>query len=322
MTYEEILRLPKIELHCHLDGSLSVPFVQKVLGAEVSAQMLQVGMECESLTEYLSKFDLPLQCLISRKNLSDAAFELLRTVSRENVRYIEVRFAPMLSVSEGLSAEQVIAAVLEGLRKGREKYQVDFNVIVCAMRHHNSRENIKMLKAAAHFLGKGVCGADLAGDENKYPMNEFGYLMREAQDLGFPMTVHAGETGNVQNIWDAVNMGAKRIGHGIAMSGREDLKKVCVQKGIGFELCPISNMQTKAATKENYPIREFLERGLKVTVNTDNRLVSHTSLTEEIDFLQKNYGLEEREICSLMRNAVEVSFADDKLKEKLYGMYE
>ena len=146
--------------------------------------------------------------------------------------------------------------------------------------------------------------------------------MREAQDLGFPMTVHAGETGNVQNIWDAVNMGAKRIGHGIAMSGREDLKKVCVQKGIGFELCPISNMQTKAATKENYPIREFLERGLKVTVNTDNRLVSHTSLTEEIDFLQKNYGLEEREICSLMRNAVEVSFADDKLKEKLYGMYE
>lgn len=306
-----------IDLHCHLDGSLSLEYIQSILGDQITQEDIQAPDNCQSLTEYLSKFDIPLKCMQNEEHLKGAAWDFMRLAARDNVRYIEVRFAPMLSVHEGLKVHRVIEAVLSGLEKGKEEYHIDYNVIVCAMRHHSVEDNLEMLKAARSFLGSGVCGADLAGDENHYPMKNFIPLFQEVKKMEMPFTIHAGECGSPENIKGAIGCGAARIGHGIAMAGRRDIQELCRRKHIGIEMCPISNLQTKAASIDNYPLRQFLDEKLLVTINTDNRTVSNTNLGKEKKFIQKQYGITEEDIRAMTRNAIEISFADDEVKNRL-----
>ena len=322
MTLEELTLLPKVELHCHLDGSLSREFVEARLGRTVSQKELQVEESCTSLAEYLEKFSLPGLCLMDEKGLEDAGYDVLKGMSKENVLYAEIRFAPLLSETADMNCRKVIEALLKGLERGKKEFCIDFGVITCAMRHHSQEENFRMLKTAREYLGCGVCAADLAGAEAAYPMNEFMELFRNARKLEMPFTIHAGECGSVQHIIDAVAAGAGRIGHGIAMKGHYHLQRELADKRIGIEMCPISNLQTKAVqSPEEYPIREFLNAGVKVSVNTDNRTVSNTTLTKELQFIQKTYGITDEEILLLMKNAAETVFAGDAIRERLYGKW-
>lgn len=319
MTVDELKKLPKVELHCHLDGSLSKEFIQTRLGRAVSERELVVSDECTSLAEYLQKFDLPGACLKDEEGLEGAGYDVLRTMSYENVCYAEIRFAPLLSVTEEMDTEQAITALLKGLNSGKKDFGIEYNVITCAMRHHSEDQNFRMLKVARQFLGKGVCAADLAGAESQYPMVEFMELFRKTKELGMPYTIHAGECGSVKNIVGAVQTGAGRIGHGIAMRREPVIQEMVRKAHIGVEMCPSSNLQTKAVERGvEYPLREFLDAGLMVTINTDNRTVSNTSMTKELEFVQCAYGITDAEIIRLMKNAVEVAFADDDVKNKLY----
>ena len=281
MTIEQLKALPKAELHCHLDGSLSRKFMERQLGRRVQQEELSVSDDCTSLAEYLEKFSLPGQCIMDEKGLE---------------------------------------AILKGLERGRADFGTEFGVITCAMRHHSQEDNSRMIKTAREYLGYGVCAADLAGAEAAYPMAQFMELFQNTRKLEMPFTLHAGECGSVQNIVDAVKAGAGRIGHGIAMRGHYNIQKELADRGIGIEMCPISNLQTKAVNSPSeYPIREFLNTGLKVSINTDNRTVSNTSLTKELQFIQDTYGIQEEEIRLMMKNAVDTAFATDEVKERLYS---
>ena len=187
MTIDELKKLPKIELHCHLDGSLSREFIGTRLGRAVSVRELSVEEDCRSLAEYLEKFDLPCSCLKDEDGLEGAGYDVLRTMSRENVCYAEIRFAPLLSVTEEMGTGQVISALLKGLEKGKKDFGVEYNVITCAMRHHSEEENYQMIRTAREFLGKGVCAADLAGAEAVYPMSDFMSLFKRVKELGMPL---------------------------------------------------------------------------------------------------------------------------------------
>ena len=318
MTRDELVALPKVELHCHLDGSLSKNFIEKRLGRKISQEELSVSDDCRSLNEYLEKFDLPGQCLMDEEGLREAGYDVLRSMHQENVYYAEVRFAPLLSETSDMDCRKVIEAVIAGMNKGKQDFGIDYGIITCAMRHHSAEENLRMLQIAREYLGDGVCAADLAGAEALYPMSEFMDVFETVKKLGMPFTLHAGECGNIQNIIDSVEAGAGRIGHGIAMRGHQELQSELAKKGIGIEMCPISNLQTKAVqSTAEYPLREFLDAGLKVSINTDNRTVSNTSLAKELEFVQKTYGVSGEEIRKMMQNAVETAFAGDDVKERL-----
>ena len=277
MTRDKLTVLPKVELHCHLDGSLSREFIERRLNRKVSQSELSVSDDCRSLNEYLEKFDLPGKCIMDEEGLSEAGYDVLKSMKQENVCYAEIRFAPLLSETEDMNCAKVIEALLAGLEKGKKDFGIEYGVITCAMRHHSEEENRRMIRTAREYLGYGVCAADLAGAEALYPMSEFMELFQETKKLGMPFTLHAGECGSVQNILDSVEAGAGRIGHGIAMRGHREVQKELQRKGIGIEMCPVSNLQTKAVeSTKDYPMREFLDNGLKVTVNTDNRTVSNT----------------------------------------------
>ena len=321
MTQETLKELPKIELHCHLDGSLSRSFIEKRLGRTVRPEELSVSENCTSLNEYLEKFDLPGRCIMDEEGLSGAAYDLLSQMNEENVCYAEIRFAPILSETKKMDSRKVIEAVISGMEQGKKDFGIEYGVIVCAMRHHSTEDNMRMIKTAREYLGSGVCAADLAGAEALYPMSEFMDIFTETKKMGMPFTLHAGECGNPQNVIDSINVGAGRIGHGIAMRGNQEIRKMAKKADIGIEMCPISNLQTKSVNSmAEYPMREFLDAGLKVSVNTDNRTVSNTSLTKELEFIQKNYGIRDEEILQMMKNAIDTAFADDSIKDKICKM--
>ena len=247
MTIKELTALPKVELHCHLDGSLSHGFIEKRLGRKVSQSELSVSEDCRSLNEYLEKFDLPGKCIMDETGLKEAGYDVLKSMKQENVCYAEIRFAPLLSETPDMNCNKVIEALLAGLEKGKRDFGIEYGVITCAMRHHSEEENARMLRTAREYLGHGVCAADLAGAESLYPMSEFMELFKKTKALGMPFTLHAGECGSVQNILDSVEAGAGRIGHGIAMRGHADIQKELQKKGIGIpqraeDLNPLSDL--------------------------------------------------------------------------------
>lgn len=315
-----IQQLPKLELHCHLDGSLTKAMVERYLGHPVSENELTVSKDCRSLTEYLKKFDLPLQCLQDEKGLEEGAYAFVEEAEKENVQYIEVRFAPMLSVHDSLSCGKVIEAVRTGMERARADFGVRYGIIVCAMRHHTGEQNMEMLKCARQFLGHGVCALDLAGDESMYPTSGFRDLFQEARRLEMPFTIHSGETGSVENVRTAYELHARRIGHGIALKKDPELLRLYSEAGIGVEMCPTSNFQTKAVQSwEEYPLMQFLEKGIKVSINTDNRTVSATTMTEELTRIYQQYGKDDQLIMKLLQNAAETAFNPeviDIFKEK------
>lgn len=309
----------KIELHCHLDGSLNLNFVEEMLREEgiylereKLEKELSVSEDCTSLTEYLEKFALPLRCLQTKEGLRRASYELVCDVAKEDVKYIEVRFAPMLSREKGLTCEEVIASVVEGLQKGQEECGVYASAIVCAMRHHSLEQNMEMLKAARPFVGKGVCALDLAGDESAFPTELFRPLFEQAKKWEIPFTIHSGECGSVDNVREAIALGAKRLGHGIALEKSKELRELCKTNKIGIEMCPTSNLQTKAVEGiEKYPLEQFVKEGLLVSIHTDNRTVSKTTLEKE----QTYFSEDVIRIC--MRNAIETAFTTEEVKQEL-----
>ena len=311
--------MARIDLHCHLDGSLSKHCIETLVGRSVDLEELQVDMDCKSLAEYLKKFDLPLEGLQTEQGLYMAGLDFMKSSAEQKLDYVEVRFAPLLSVHDGLSCRSVIEQVLLGLEEGKKRYGVEYGVIVCAMRHHLEEENRKMIRCAREFLGEGVCGVDLAGNEAAFPMTLFRNLFEQVKQWEMPFTIHAGECGNADNIKDAILCGARRIGHGIAMRTRRDIMDLCKEKRIGIEMCPISNLQTKAISDiKSYPMREFLDHRLLVTLNTDNRTVSQTSLEKEIAFVKAFADITEDDIRIMSQNAIEIAFASDDVKHKLW----
>lgn len=321
MLNKEFLNQPKIDLHCHLDGSMTLESISKLCGREVSLSEVQVSKQCGSLAEYLEKFDLPVACIQTREGLKHAAFDFLMDLQKDHVKYVEVRFAPQLSTVQGLSCKEIMEAVLDGLKDAGESCGIYYEVIACMMSHHTEETNLQMLEECREFLGEGLCAVDLAGDEAGFPRRPFYPLFEKAKNMGYPFTIHSGECGNVEHIRMAAEWGAARIGHGIAMMGHPDVQKLLAQKHIGVEMCPISNYQTRALQAEAfYPIREFAKAGIPVTINTDNRLVSNTSIQKEMIFLHEKFGITEEELKQYQKNAIETAFCDDAVKQELWKL--
>ncbi len=299
----------KTELHCHLDGSLPKEWLEETLQRKVRPEEITAPTDCSSLTEYLEKFDLPVSCLQILSRLESAACAFGREAAEEQVEYMEVRFAPALHLTEGLTCSQVIRAVDTGLKRVKTETGMEYGIIVCAMRNHSMEQNLQMLEEAAALKDTNTAALDLAGDESAYPTELFRELFQRARGLGMPFTIHSGETGSLENVKLALDYGAKRIGHGIALKEDRGLMRAFAEQGIGVEMCPTSNFQTKAVTSwEEYPLPAFLEAGIPVSINTDNRTVSGTTLTKELELVYRQYGQDEGMIKQLLENAEKTRF--------------
>ncbi|GKU78738.1 adenosine deaminase [Paenibacillus sp. L3-i20] len=326
---ERIHTLPKVDLHLHLDGSVlpeTIIDLARESGATLPAwepeqliPYMKVEGECESLAEYLDKFHFVGEFLHTAHALERVAYELVSQANDQNCPYIEVRFAPQLHCNKGLSMDEVIEHVLIGLKRGEEEFGVIARVIAICLRGHSEEMNEAVVDAAARFFGKGIVAVDLAGAEAAFPPEVYEHIFAKAGQLGLPITIHAGEAAGASSVETAVRMlGATRIGHGVRMREDASVMELIKSRRIPLELCPISNLQTKAvASWDDYPLRDYFDQGFIVTVNTDNLTVSDTTITKEYEMLQKHLNFTEEELCQIVRNGVEAAFIQGEEKDKL-----
>ena len=318
---EEFLReLPKTDLHVHLDGSVRLSTIldladqqRVVLPADTEdelAQAIHMGQMCEDLNDYLKAFDVTLAVLQDEEALHRVAYELAEDAARENVRYMEVRYSPILHTRKGLSLTRIVECVLEGLGEARRDYGIRCELIICGIRHIAPEQSLRLAELTAAYKNKGVVGFDLAGAEHDYPAKahrEAFYLVR---NNNINTTIHAGEAYGPESIHQAIHVcGAHRIGHGTRLREDGDLLNYVNDLRIPLEVCLTSNVQTRAVkTFRSHPLRFYYDFGARVTINTDNRLVTDTSVTKEYRTAVETFGFDVWDVKQLVINGFKSAF--------------
>ncbi|MCD8204470.1 MAG: adenosine deaminase [Coprobacillus sp.] len=317
-----------IDLHLHLDGSLSLDEIMhlcemnKVEPPKSLESALRVSSDCKSLEEYLTKFDFPLTLLQNEESLVYAFYSLVKRLYKRGYIYIEIRFAPLLHTKGGMSIDEVVEAAIKGCRQAlSETVNFDVNLILCCMRNASKEENIETVRAADRHRDS-IAAVDLAGPEALHPASYFQEVFDLAHDLNLNITVHAGEATGSNEVMDAIKLlHAKRIGHGVHLELTKENLDVVHFNNIGFEFCPTSNVQTTSLPSYSAcPIKEFLQNNILVTINCDNITVSNTHVFDEFEHLMKEVGLDKGEIYQLLFNAITISYTDENEKKWLKGI--
>lgn len=321
--------LPKIDLHVHLDGSLRPETVLELtrrdelpFGFETLDDVLavcRVSEKCESLVDYLKVFDVTLQVMQKTEDIERIAFELAEDAHRENVRYMEVRYSPMLHTEQGLALDDVVAAVQRGLDRAQHRYGIVTGQIVCGIRHISPDSSLELARLAVRWKGRGVVAFDLAGAEKDFPAKDHLDAFYYVRNHNLPVTIHAGEAFGPESIQQAVHhCGANRVGHGTHLAEDPELMQWINDRRIPVEMCLASNMQTRAIRDwEDHPIRRFMAEGLRVTLNTDNRLVSGTTVTREYALAVEHYGLETPQLTKIILDGFKSAFLPQAEKARL-----
>ena len=316
------------DIHLHLDGSLSpeavIAVAQKeniklpTYSKEELVSYLQAPEDCPSLNELLKRFDIPNLVLQSKFGLSYCTLDLLKRISDDGVKYAEIRMAPQLSTAKGLSQEEVIQTMVEALKEGEKKFGIKSNLIVCMMRGENTKEaNIETVELAKKYRNDKVVAVDIAGAEALFPNELFAFEFALVKKYGLNLTIHAGEASGPESVKSAIEFGADRIGHGIHAIADKKVCELLKTLEICLEICPKSNLDTKAIKSyDELPVRQFLDMGIKVSINSDDMTVCNTSVKKEYATLAR-LGYKENELREFALNTINASFADEATKQQL-----
>jgi adenosine deaminase len=329
LTRELLHKLPKTDLHCHLDGSLRLKTIlelaerQRVKLAATDeaglARAIHMGERCKDLEEYLKAFDITCSVLQTEEALERTAFELAEDAAKENVWHLEVRYAPVLHTRRGLSLARINDAVLAGLKRAGRKYDISTGVILCGIRNMAPRDSYRLAELAVAYKGRGVVAFDLAGGEAGNPAKDHQESFALVLDNNMNTTVHAGEAYGPASIKQALHYcGAHRIGHGTRLAEDGDLLAYVTDRRIPLEVCLSSNYQTSVVEDlAHHPLRLYFDVGVRVSVNTDNRLITDTTLTDELWLAHEKLGFTLEELKILIVQGFKSAFLPYREKSAL-----
>lgn len=331
--------LPKTDIHCHLDGSLR-PATVLELARERKVRLpadnledliphVQVAPTCRSLKEFLDVFHVIYPLVRDAGAVERIAYELLEDCAADNIRHVEVRFAPALQAHEKFTIDEVIEATSKGLRRGLEDFGVTSGIIICLFRSHGPKENRAAFEAVKKFFRKdngldrpGVVGMDLAGDEARYPTIQYADFYEEARKLKIPTTCHAGETVGTANLKAALALDVHRIGHGIHLHEDPALMKEVVRRGVPLEIGITSNVRTKGVPSlQEHPAIDFFRGGVKITLNTDDRGVIGIDLTHEYETARR-MGFSIDDLKKISLGSIDHLFLPERDKSRLRARFE
>lgn len=329
----KLLALPKAELHVHLDGSLRPQTMLELARergvalptsrADELREYMRVD-DAHSLEEYLARFVLTLSVMQDAEALRRIAYELVEDHAAENVRYAEIRFCPALNTQGGLRPDEVMDAVLGGIREADARLGVTSRVIVCALRTLAPTVSVEMAELAVAYQERGVVAFDLAGAEAGNPVREHLDAFRIAHRAGLPVTVHAGEGFGSPSIDEAVHLArADRIGHGTRLYEDPALETLVRERGIPLEVCITSNVQTGVtASYDQHPVGRYVREGIAVALCTDNRLMSGVTLTDEYVHAHEQLGFTHPELVEIARSGFRCAFLPEEEKAELLAWFE
>jgi adenosine deaminase len=327
LPLEFFQKLPKTDLHVHLDGSIRLDTLIDLARRDrlelptfdpgELRKAMNLGQNCGSLVEYLKAFEFTLRVLQTEEALYRAAYELAEDAVRENVRYMEVRYSPMLHTRRGLRLTSVVEAVLAGLRAAHDELGIEGAVILCGIRNISPESSLEMAELAVAYKGRGVVGFDLAGAEYDHPAKHHKAAFQLVRQNNINCTIHAGEAYGPESIEQAIHVcGAHRIGHGCRLRENGDLLHYINDHRIPLEVCPSSNVQTGAVRDlSSHPIKLYHSLGLRVTVNTDNRLVTDTTVSHELWHCHTKMGFTLHDIKSIIVAGFKSAFLPFHIKQ-------
>ena len=316
-----------IELHLHLDGAITVDIAKKLAKLqgitlpteddEELLALLSVPDDCDSLNDFLECFAFPLTLLQTKEGITESVRLVLKSLKEQGVLYAEIRFAPQLHTDKGLTQEGAVLAAIDGLKGAA----IPGNLILCCMRGEgNEALNYETVETAKKYLVEdgGVVALDLAGAEALYPTENYSGLFALAKEYGIPFTIHAGEAADAKSVRTAIEMGASRIGHGVRIFEDESVAELVREKGVTLEMCPTSNRMTNAVEDmSDYPLQDYLKKGIKVTLNTDDMAIERTTLADEYRYMEKTFGLTPEQETRLLKNAIDAAFTSEATKAEL-----
>lgn len=317
---DDLMRaLPKADLHVHLDGSLRAETLidlAREYGKPLpsfDADALRDHMyvrDARNLVDYLARFETTLSVLQTADALERVAYELCEDAAAENVRYMEVRYSPVLNTREDLSLDEAVEASLRGLTRAAQDFGIRTNIIICALRHMTPETSLELARLAVAYKQRGVVAFDLAGPEYDYPPKKHAVAFRYAAHENLALTVHAGEAFGPDSIRQALHdCAARRIGHGTRLFEDADLMRYVNDFRIPLEICLTSNVQTRAVERfADHPVRRYFDEGLLVTLNTDNRLMSGTTMTQEFSRAAEHLRFSWDALCTISRMGFEAAF--------------
>lgn len=328
VTRDRLVRLPKTDLHVHLDGSVRPTTLIELAGhhgTELPAHEPQALAEhmhvqdAENLVDYLSRFDITLSVMQTADGLERIAYELAEDAAAENVRYMEVRYSPVLNVLGGLDLEAAVEAPLRGLRRAEAEFGIRTGVIICGIRNMSPQTSRQLADLTVAFKNRGVVAFDLAGAEYNYPARKHREAFYRVGNANIAATIHAGEAYGPESIHEALHYcNARRIGHGTRLFEDTDLMQYVADFRVPLEICLTSNVQTRAVDSfAEHPLRLYYDEGIVVTLNTDNRLMSGTTVTDEYWRAHQHLGFTWDELTRIARFGFESSFLPHQDREAL-----
>ena len=329
ITFDLLHHLPKVELHCHLDGCLRPESILDVAlhdGVKLPSfdlaeltSILKIGKKRGSLVDYIERFDITLSVMQTPESLTRFSYELIEDVAQENVRYIEVRYSPILHQQKGMTLDMAVESVKKGLKKGEKKFGVKSGIIVCGIRHISPAASLILAELAVRFKNRGVVGFDLAGAEENFPAKEHREAFYQIRNNNINSTIHAGEAFGPASIHQAIHYcGANRIGHGTKLKEDKALMQYVNDHRIPLEICLTSNWQTHSVRSlKHHPFRYYYDQGIRVTLNTDNRLMSDTTLTDEFMLAHELFGFQLHDFREITITAMKSAFLPHNERRKM-----
>lgn len=319
LTREQIRLMPKAELHVHLDGSLRAETMIDLAhdagialptSDPAALRRYMLVSDARHLEDYLARFELTIALLQTPDAIERVAYEMVADAAREQIRYLEIRYAPRLSTRHGLSEDDVIAAQVRGIRRGERDFGVRAELICCALRQWDPALSLEAAETAVRWRGRGVVGFDLAGPEAGNPASAHRAAFDRAAEGLLGITVHAGEAAGAHSIADALlHCHADRIGHGTRLHEDPELEAYVRDRRVLVEINVTSNVQTRAVARAaEHPVRRYFDAGVAVTLNTDSWLMSGVSVTDEYWLAHTDLGFAREEIAEMILNGVAGAF--------------
>ena len=319
LTPELIARLPKAELHTHLDGCLRPATMLELaraakveLPAKDAASLgrYMVANDARNLEDYLKRFDITVALLQTPEAIERVAYEMVEDAAKDHLRYLEVRYCPHLSTHGGLTMDEVVAAEARGFRRGEAEFGVKTGIINCSLRHYTPERSVEVAECSVRCKPLGVVGYDLAGGEAGFPPGVHGESFDVALAGNLGITVHAGEAYGPASVSEAIRRcHAMRIGHGTRLGEKPALQDFVRDRRILIEINITSNVQTRAVARpEEHPVRGYYDAGLAVTLCTDSWLMSGVSLTDEYWLAHRALGFTRAEIDAMILEAFAAAF--------------
>jgi adenosine deaminase len=323
-------KIPKVELHIHLEGSIPIEtlfeFIQRDGNESLikSISDLRDKLKYKDFPHFIELWIWKNKFIKSERDFETITYQVLKELDKQNVKYAEIFYSPGDYDKYGFSAKLITENIIKARNKAHKDFGIRSEFIVDVIRDLDADEGLKKIEELKEYLGKGLIGVGLGGSEHNFPAKRHKEVYKRAKELGYRLVAHAGEADGAESIWDSINsLNTERIGHGVRANEDPELVSYLKEKQIPLEVCPISNVKTGVYNSiKEHPVKEYFDKGLMITINSDDPVMFNTSINKEYITLYNELDFSLKDLKKISMSGIEASFLSNIEKEEMKTIFE